>query len=177
MKYTSAEAGKLLRKLEDRVRDLLALENKSAFFRVASGEDVESLRPEYDFGKMQSELDTLRAQIRTVKHALNVFNTTHTLPGFDGLTIDQALIYIPQLSSRKDTLRQMASHLPKERLDESRFRYGSRSAFIDYEVINYDASDAKAAYAQTAETLSRLQLALDTVNATETMEIDVVIAP
>ena len=57
MKYTSAEAGKLVRKLEDRVRDLIAMENKSALFRVASGEDVESLRPEYDFIRTQEELD------------------------------------------------------------------------------------------------------------------------
>lgn len=173
MKYTSAEAGKLVRKLEDKVRDLIAMENKSALFRVASGEDVESLRPEYDFIRTQEELDKLRSQIRTVKHALNVFNTTHSLPGFEDLTIDQALIYIPQLSSRKEALRQMAAHLPKERVEDSYSRLGSRSAFIDYEITNYEIADVKAMYEKTAETLSKLQLALDTVNTTETMDIEV----
>lgn len=172
MKYTSAEAGKLVKKLEDKVRNILSNEGKAALFRVASGEDAESLRPEYDFNKTQDELERLHRQIRAVKHAINVFNTTHTLPGFDGLTIDQALIYIPQLSNRKETLRQMASHLPKERVEDSDYRYGSRTAFIDYEVTNYDAASAKEAYDKAAETLVKLQLALDTVNTTETMDIE-----
>lgn len=173
MKYTSAEAGKLVRKLEDRVRDLLSMESKAALFRVASGEDADSLRPDYDFNKTQDELAHLSEQIRAVKHAINVFNTTHTLPGFDDLTIDQALVYIPQLSNRKETLRQMAAHLPKERVDDSRYRYGSRTSFIDYEVANYDRADARAAYNHTAETLAKLQLALDAVNTTKTMDIGV----
>ena len=83
MKYTSAEAGKLVKKLEDKVNDILSREEKAALFRVASGEDAESLRPEYDFNKTQDEIERLRGQIRTVKHAINVFNTTHTLPGFN----------------------------------------------------------------------------------------------
>lgn len=173
MKYTSAEAGKLVKKLEDKVRDILSHEEKAALFRVASGEDAESLRPEYDFNKTQDELERLRRQIRAVKHAINVFNTTHTLPGFDALTIDQALVYIPQLSNRKETLRRMAAHLPKERVEDSHYRYGSRTSFIDYEVTNYAAADAKAAYDRTADILAKLQLALDTVNTTETMDIEV----
>ena len=173
MKYTSAEAGKLVKKLEDRVRDLLSMESKAALFRVASGEDADSLRPNYDFNKTQAELKNLSGQIRTVKHAINVFNTTHTLPGFDNLTIDQAPVYIPQLSNRKETLRQMAAHLPKERVADSHYRFGNRTSFIDYEVTNYDTAAAKAAYSQAAETLAKLQLALDTVNTTETMDIEV----
>ena len=173
MKYTSAEAGKLVKKLEDKVKDILSHEEKAALFRVASGENAESLRPEYDFNKTQDEIERLRGQIRTVKHAINVFNTTHTLPGFNDLTIDQALVYIPQLSNRKETLRQMAAHLPKERVDDSNYRFGSRTSFVDYEVTNYDAIDAKAAYDRTADTLAKLQLALDTVNTTETMDIEV----
>ena len=173
MKYTSAEAGKLVKKLEDKVQDILSREEKAALFRVASGEDAESLRPEYDFNKTQDEIERLRGQIRTVKHAINVFNTTHTLPGFNDLTIDQALVYIPQLSNRKETLRQMAAHLPKERVEDSNYRFGSRTSFVDYEVTNYDAIDARAAYDRTADTQAKLQLALDTVNTTETMDIEV----
>lgn len=173
MKYTSAEAGKLVKKLEDKVRDILEVEGKTAIFRAASGEDADALRPEYDFLKTQEEIETLRSRIRAVKHAINVFNTTHTLPGFEELTIDQALVYIPQLSNRKETLRQMAAHLPKERVEDSHYRFGSRTSYIDYEVTNYNSDDVKEAYAATSDTLSALQLALDTVNTTETMEIEV----
>ena len=67
----------------------------------------------------------------------------------------------------------MAAHLPKERVADSHYRFGNRTSFIDYEVTNYDTAAAKAAYSQAAETLAKLQLALDTVNTTETMDIEV----
>lgn len=169
MKYTSAEANKLVRKLDDKIRDLLSLEDKASVFRAASSEDIESLRPEYDFGNTQAQLEELMAKHRAVKHAINVFNTTHELPGFAGVTIDQALIYIPQLNSRKETLRSMAARLPKERVED----YYNRSNIIDYRITNYDRETVKAAYDRTADTLTKLQLALDTVNTTAKMEIDV----
>ena len=71
----------------------------------------------------------------------------------------------------------MAAHLPKERVEDSYSRLGSRTAFIDYEITNYEIADVKAMYEKTAETLSKLQLALDTVNTTETMDIDGMYGP
>ena len=146
MKYIYAKAGKLVKKLESRIRDLPPMESKATLFRVASGEDADSFRPNYDFNKTQAELEHLREQIHTVKHAINVFNTAHSLPGFDNLTIDQALVYTPQLSNRKEILRQMAAHLPRERVEDSSYRFGTRTPFIDYEVTNYDTAAARAAY-------------------------------
>ena len=171
--YTSAEAAKLLKALEEEIKELRADEERMATFNVAVEEDPESVRPEYSYADTQQKLDALSARVRKVKHAINVFNTTHTLPGFNDLTIDQALVYIPQLSNRKETLRKMAAHLPKERVEDSNYRFGSRTSFVDYEVTNYDAIDARAAYDRTADTLAKLQLALDTVNTTETMDIEV----
>lgn len=170
MRYTSAEASKLIRKLEEEASNLRGMEEKSAVFNAASGEDVEALRPEYDFAAIQARISELYARIRKTKHAINIFNTTHELPGFEGLTIDQALVYIPQLNSRKDKLRWMAAHLPKERVDSYQL---ARTNIIDYEVINFDREQVKTAYDATTQTLAKLQLALDTVNMTETMEIDV----
>lgn len=171
MRMTSAEAGKLVKKLEERIGALLALEEKSAVFRVASGENEDLLRPAYDFTANQAELERLQENLRRVKHALNVFNTTHTLPGFGGMTVDQALIALPQLSARKTAMADFAARLPRERVKG----YASQSNIIDYEVANYDVADAKAAYERLSDRLSALQLALDTVNHRETMEIDVTV--
>ncbi len=171
MKMTSAEAGKLVRKLEERISALLAVEEKSAVFCVASGENEELLRPAYDFLENQKTLEKLQEDLRKVKHALNVFNTTHTVPGFDGMTVDQALIALPQLTARKQTLANFAARLPRERVQS----YASRSNIIDYEVANYKTEDAKAAHDRLSDRLSALQLALDTVNHSETMEIDVTV--
>ncbi|MBO4289208.1 MAG: hypothetical protein J5865_03800 [Lachnospiraceae bacterium] len=169
MKVTSAEAGKLVKKLEEKISALQALEEKSSVFRVASGEDEELLRPVYDFLESQKKLEGLQADLRTVKHAINVFNTTHTLPGFDGMTVDQALIALPQLSAQKVKLSRFAERLPRERV----MGYGAQSNIIDYTIANYKIEDAAAEYDMVSDRLSKLQLALDKVNHSEKMEIDI----
>ena len=166
MKYTSAEAAKLLRSLNEEHETLIMRENQSKSFVAALTEDIESVRPEYDYAATQSMLEENERKIRIVKHAINVFNTTHTVPGFD-MTIDQLLVYIPQLSSRKMRLAQLAAVLPK-----SRERLSPQSSVIDYRYANYDVDtagiDAKAA----SDLLAKAQTALDLINTTETMEID-----
>ena len=168
MKYTSAEAAKLLRRLNEEHEALLELERQSSSFVAAVSEDIESVRPAYELIAVQRKLAELEAQVRKVKHALNVFNSTHTVPGF-GMTIDQLLVYIPQLSQRKAKLRDMAGVLPKTRV---KGRSAVNSAVIEYTYANYDVEAARAAADAASEELARAQTALDKVNSTETMEID-----
>lgn len=167
MRYTSAEANKLLKGLEARIADLKQKETKSCSFNAASTEDPETLRPDYDFKEVQEQIAALEQDVRTVKHAVNVFNTTHTLPGFDDLTIDQALVYMPQLSDRVRKLQGMAAALPRERVES----YSGN--IIDYVIANYDIAEAEKAYHAEQEKLSAMQIALDLANSGDTMEIDV----
>lgn len=74
MKYTSAEAAKLLRKLNEEKTALELKEEKSSIFVAAVGEDVESVRPAYEYESMQAALIELDRKIRVVKHAINSFN-------------------------------------------------------------------------------------------------------
>ena len=170
MKYTSAQANKLLKKLTEQIYSIRELESKSSIFYAAVGEDVESVRPEYDYAKTQQSIDELENSIRTVKHAINQFNATTIVEGFD-MTIDQILVYIPQLTSKKRRLAAMAQRLPKQRSDS---RMMSRNTtIIDYEYTNYDIKTVAEDYERVSEELSRAQTALDLVNSTETMEIDI----
>ena len=141
MKYTSAQANKLLKKLNDEYSALLDKEQRSRDFRAAMGEDIESVRPAYDYAKTQARLEELEGTIRRLKHAINRFNTTQVVDGF-GITIDEMLVYIPQLTKRKSKLLEMKSRLPKEEED----------------------------YEKTSDELSRAQLALDTVNQRDSFE-------
>lgn len=166
MKYTSAEAAKLLRSLNEEHDTLLAAESQSKSFIAAVSEDVEDVRPEYDYEEAQKQLNELERKIRTVKHAINVFNSTHTMPGFD-MTIDEMLVFIPQLSNRKNKLASMAAVLPKVRE-----RMGLQSAIIDYRYANYDVQRAAADAKEASDTLAKAQTALDVVNTTQTMEIE-----
>lgn len=167
MKYTSAEAAKILRQLNEDYSSVLNMETESCTFIAAVSEDIETVCPEYDFEETQKRLAEIEEKIRKVKHALNVFNTTHTVPGFD-MTVDELLVYIPQLTRKKNKLAGMKDRLPKVR-QNSNFR----TNIIDYSYANYDIKAAEAEYTRVAETLSKAQLALDTLNSTETMEIDV----
>lgn len=166
MKMTSAEAAKILRQLKDEYNTITMTERNSKEFNAAVNEDVEELRPEYDYTETQQKLDEIEAKIRKLKHTINVFNATTEVGEF-GMTIDQVLIYIPQLSKRINKLYGMMSILPKRRCQSN-----SYSNIIDYTYANYDVAQAKADYERLNDTLARLQTALDLVNSTVTMEVE-----
>ena len=165
--YTSAEAAKLLKALEEEVKELNADEERMATFNAAVEEDPESVRPEYSYAKTQEKLNALTTRIRKVKHAINVFNTTQVVPEF-GITIDEMLILIPQLTAKKKKLSGMSARLPKERASNGRF---SEPKFIDYTYANYDVKTVKEDLKKAATELSKAQLALDLVNTTVSFEI------
>ena len=169
MNYTSSEASKLLKKLTEEYGALLEQESQRKDFLASLGEDVESVRPVYDYAATQAELEKLEGEIRTVKHAINLFNVTHTVPGFD-MTVDQMLVYLPQLSARKQKLLVMKRKLPKAR--ENAAAYGHASSIVDYRYTNYDSESVARDYEIAADLLSKAQVALDLINNSETMEID-----
>ena len=166
MQYTSAQANKLVKKLTEELDNIRHEELQSCKFVAATTEDPEDARPPYDYADTQRRILELEAKIRKVKHCLNVFNTTHKPEGFD-MTVDQLLIYIPQLSERKSKLANLSRTLAKKRVDTV-----ARTTLIEYQYANYDVAAAKADYEAVCAELASAQLALDKMNTTETMEID-----
>ena len=106
MKMTSAQAAKLLRQLNEELRTLQKRENNTRSFCASLGEDVESVRPEYDYAAMQEAQSQVETKIRHLKHALNCFNASTVIPEFN-MTIDEMLIYLPQLTRRMEKLSAM----------------------------------------------------------------------
>lgn len=168
MKHTSAEAAKLLRKLNETHAGIRSREEQSSTFVAAVQENLEDARPAYNYGDVQKELESLEAQIRKVKHAINQFNVSTEVPG-TGMTIDEVLVYIPQLSERKRKLTMMAQKLPKERLNSSAF---GGKAIVEYSYANYDIEAASADLLRVTDELAKVQTALDVVNNSETLELD-----
>ncbi len=166
MKCTSAEAGKMLRKLMEEKSSIEMREHNGKEFLAAVGEDLESVRPEYDFAKTQSALAEVERKIRKLKHALNVFNSTTVIPEFD-MTIDEMLVYIPQLTAKKNKLSSMKDKLPKVR-EQNRMN----SSILDYRYLNYDVVEVAAEYEKATDTLAKAQNALDAVNMTMTLDIE-----
>ena len=169
MKMTSAQAAKELRKLNDQYDAIIAMENKSRSFVAAIQENIEDVRPVYDYAARQAELSELEEKIRNLKHAINVFNLAQTVPSF-GMTIDQILVYIPQLTARKKKLDYMRKKLPKEREEAS---YGRNSNIVEYRYANYDIATVEADYQKAADELAAAQNALDQVNASVEFEVEI----
>lgn len=165
MRMTSAQAAKLLRQLNDEYATISMDERNSKEFNAAVGEEIEELRPTYDYADTQRRLDELNDKIRKLKHTINLFNSRTVVPDF-GMTIDEVLVYIPQLSRKRSKLYQMMSVLPKRR-NEREYKN-----IIDYIYTNYDVEQVKADFDRVSDTLARVQTALDLVNSTETMEVE-----
>lgn len=169
MLYTSAEAAKLLKRLNEEHDAVLNREIQSQSFLASVGEVPDSVRPDYNYAETQEKLKEIERKIRIVKHCINQFNITHIVPGFN-MTVDQMLIYIPQLTATKTKLYSMKSVLPKTRDTSGSF---SRSGnIIDYRYANYDVSIAEKDFNLVSDALAKAQTALDLINSTETMEIE-----
>lgn len=164
---TSAMAAKHLKKLNDQRDSLLSMEKKAKVFTAAIQEDIETVRPAYDYATAQKELTILDAKIRKLKHTLNCFNSTYVIPELN-MTIDQVLIYIPQLTARKRKLDSFRNKLPKERKES----FTRSNSIIEYEYANYDIAQADADYTAVADELAMVQNALDTANATVMFEAE-----
>ena len=152
MKMTSAQAAKLLRQWNESLKALQRREENTKTFLASLGEDIESVRPEYDYAAMQAEQAAMEANIRKLKHTLNVFNTTTIIPEFE-MTIDQMLIYLPQLTNRLEKLSRMKELLPKQRENAL---YNRNAAIIDYRYANYDIQTVEKDYEVLAETLAKV---------------------
>ena len=82
------------------------------------------------------------------------------------MTVDQMLIYIPQIRKQQSLLLEMRMRMPKKRLQRN-------SQIIDYEYINYDLKEVSAEYDRVSDELARAQIALDGVNAEAVIEFEI----
>ena len=168
MRVTSSQAAKLLRQLNDELRALQLKEANSCSFVAAIQKDVESVRPAYNFKEMRDAQAEVECKIRKVKHAINVFNTTTIIPDFN-ITIDEMLVYLPQLNRQCEVLSKMRDAMPKVRVSSG---YSSGN-IIDYKYANYDIEEVGRYYAELSDTLAKAQTVLDLVNSTVEFEIDI----
>lgn len=158
---TSAELNKQLKQLQIKRRQILSNEEDVSKFVAATTEDVEAVRPEYNYRFTKLDLDVVESNIRELKHRINVFNTTYMIPEL-GMTIDQVLVFLPMLTEKVNKLRKMAGALEKRRISN----YGARANLIEYEYTNYDIDEIKQDYDLMSKKLADIQIALDKANTT-----------
>ncbi len=164
---TSAAANKWIKSLEDEKSYYISLEKSASIYTLSEGETTE--RPEYDYQKLNHDIELIDATIRKIKHAVNVFNTTTLLPSLN-ITVDEALVKMAQLTIRKNKLDVMRRRLPQERVNS----FSSRSkTVVEYQYTNYDIELIKQDYKKISEEIVQIQLALDICNQTQTFDVEV----
>lgn len=168
IEMTSAEAAKALKKLNEELNSVMLKEEQGKDFLASLGEDPESVRPKYDYADTSKKIAEIEAKVRLLKHSINVFNATTSVPEIN-MTIDQALIYIPQLSKKCAKLSEMMHKLPKAREATA---YGRNGSIIDYRYINYDLEEVERDYYNCKKELDRAQLQLDLINTTVRFSVD-----
>lgn len=161
---TSAAANKLLKSYNDKLQHLLDMENKYSTYVEVHG--IEPVIPEYSYDDTRKELATLRYKIMKLKHAINVFNTTTVVDDL-GLTIDEVLVKMAMLNVEKSRLDKMRSSAHKT-INTGFGR--SNTNQVEYTVLNYDETVAQKDYDTICEAITDLQVKLDTVNNTLTLQ-------
>ena len=165
MKVTSAEANKRIRQLKDQHTLLERKEESVVRFLAATTENAEEVRPPYSYGETAAKLDEIESEIRRIKHALNLFNASTVVEGFD-MTIDELLVFLPQASDRLRKLSDMLSRPAKARAENT-----GRTSIIEYEYLNYDPETVQRDYDELTERRNRALTALDLANNTLQFEI------
>ncbi len=157
-------ANKLVRQLQCERDALIRIEAETSTYSYMAGEDP--VVPEYDFLSLNSRLRELTSQIISIKHAINVFNTSTELPEV-GLTIDGALVKMTMLNSDKSRLDRMR-HVQKK------IRNGSTARGVsEYTERNYNSEDAERKYQETCMELVAIQQAIDMANLTRTFDVNI----
>ena len=148
------------------VKNTRMLKKEEAESRTTYGINEEPLPANYDFARMQQQMDALNQKIAVLRHAVNVFNTTTMLEGF-GFTIDEALVRMAMLTKKKQRLAQM-KQVPL--LVRTSPGYGSNTP--EMTCRNYDAEQVEQEYRRVSDQLTALQLTLDRANLLLEFEVE-----
>ena len=167
MKLTSAEANKLIRQIRDEI-DLIQAQEKNGYrFVAATIEEPEAVRPKYSFSETTAALNEREEKIRRIKHALNLFNAGTKPEGID-MTIDELLVWLPQVRVRLSRLSAMLAEPEKERVSNS-----GRTSIIEYEYANYGYDEVRREFNALTEMKNKALTALDAANNTLQFEAEI----
>lgn len=167
MVFTPAYANKRIRMMREKADRLYQEERQRSTYTEIEGTDP--IIPDYDFRNTRDKIDWLNENIARLKHAVNVFNTTTEIEDGSGKTIDMALVIMAELTTKKARLEHMISVEPKCLKTSSVIK---NRTMVEYEVANFDLAEAQEEYRKVTEQLTALQLNLDLINNTKSLDFE-----
>ena len=150
---TINEIGKRIGDLKTERERLIEKDKKLRVFRASEFEDLEKLRPDYDYEGLQSELDGVEEEIRNLTAKAISILTTQKVNEFHDMTVLDLLLYLRDLEKKEERLYEMTTHLEKERHVSSHL--------LEYEYINYDISKVEEDLRKTREELKKVRTFFD----------------
>lgn len=159
MQFTGSGATKHLKYLEGEKVSILSKEHNNSVITVLDGK--ETVVDDYNFTSTREKIEDIDTEIMTLKHALNVFNTTVQIKC--GLTIDAALVKLAQLNKELAIVSEMKDR-PREKVESS---YASQVM----KKINYDVEEVSIYHRELVKQIHELQMQIDVVNLTNTFEV------
>ncbi|MBO7732603.1 MAG: hypothetical protein J6S67_08625 [Methanobrevibacter sp.] len=164
MLFTSSEANKLLRNTQSQIDQLSSIADKSVVFTALATDNPDDFRPQYDFRKSENKISELMEKVRTIKHAINKFNSSTKIDELN-MTIDELLVALPQWNKRLAFYEGLLYKQPKT----------CKSAYSTptYEYTNYSLEEVRMAYDNLSDLISTAQIKLDHLNNTVQFDIPV----
>lgn len=151
---TINEIGKRIGDLKTERERLIEKDKKLRVFRASEFEDLEKLRPDYDYEGLQSELDGVEEEIRNLTAKAISILSTQKVNEFHDMTILEMMFFLRGLEAKEERLYEMTTHLEKE-------RHFSSSLLLEYEYINYDISKVEEDLGKTREELEKIRTFFD----------------
>ena len=161
MKVCNSEAMKKVKSLEEELNKLRFSEAQNSMISYKEGE--KKIKVDYDYSKTRKEIERINAEIRKIKNALAVANSTFKIDDF-GITIGEALVYLAQLNSEYNNLSQLAS---RNKIS----RRITQNGVLEYTECTYDTDEAKKDQKEVFAKIGKLQVAIDRANLNCFIEI------
>ena len=150
---TINEMGKKIEDLKTERERLIEKDKKLRVFRASEFEDLEKLRPDYDYDGFQTELDRVEEEIRKLTAKAISILTTQKVNEFHDMTVLDLLLYLRDLKEKEERLYEMTTHLERER--------HASAHLLEYEYINYDISKVEEDLRKTREELKKVRTFFD----------------
>ena len=161
MKVCNSEAMKKVKALEEELNKLRFNETQNSMISYKEGE--KKIKVDYDYPKTRREIERINAEIRKIKNALAVANSTFKIDDF-GSTSGEALVYLAQLNSEYNNLSQLAS---RNKIS----RRITQNGVLEYTECTYDTDEAKKDQKEVFAKIGKLQVAIDRANLNCFIEI------
>jgi len=166
MKTTSALLNKQIKKYQNEISLLKNALAENATYVAATIENVEDVKPDFDFFANYKRIVDLENKVMKMKHRLNLFNTS-TKVNVDGIeySIDELLVLMAQLTNRRMFLIGYVGFPQKKRVN-------SGNNLIEYKYPNFNPSELDAEDNAMFNKITNIQLELDSINNKIEFDID-----